>query len=118
MCVWGGGGGERSEEKSWIRPPNCPCRGATSPPEGDGGIKVLEESGVLAIQEELGGSGGGKSEEKEDGGGTASRRQSQRADTRTKAQGGFMRNWRQNRRSRGERMTSEKYATAVVHYLR
>lgn len=39
---------------------------------------------------------------------------SQRADYRTKAQGGFM----QNRRSRGERMTSEKYATAVVHYLR
>ena len=61
--------------------------------------------------------GGRKSEEKEDGG-SARRRLSQRADTHTKAQGGFMRNWRQNRRSRGERMTSEKYATAVVHYLR
>lgn len=31
-----------------------------------------------------------------------------------KGAGGFM----QNRRSRGKRMTSEKYATAVVHYLR
>lgn len=36
----------------------------------------------------------------------------------TKAQGTLMRNQRQNRRSLGERMTSEKYATAVVHYLR
>lgn len=106
--VWGGG----SEEKSWIRLLNCVYR-LRYHTEGDGLLKLEErvfcgpvETGCLR----------GKSEEKQTEARTVESKPKSRHSH--KGAGGIYAELETNRRSHGERMTSEKYATAVVHYLR
>lgn len=85
------------------------CLGFTLPTRGDGALTISDES----VWRSRGTRVEGRGEER--GRKTRPVEGEPRADTpSTKAQGGFM----QSRGTRGERMTSQKYASAAVHYLR